>query len=62
MSRKPAVISTSQLREAARAAVANAMEERTTAMSEAEARDTSGGAIYQQPILQGYFPTDPNLS
>ena len=59
--RKPAAISPSQLREAARAAVATAVQARTTALSENESREISGGLIASSgPVLSGYFPTEPS--
>ena len=54
MSRRPAVLHPAQLRDAARAAVASAIQERTIAISEAEARATSGGYfIGPEPTLSG---------
>ena len=64
MSRRPTSVTPGQLREAARAAVASAVAQRTTPLSEQEARNTSGGAVQQfvitEPILLGMFPApDP---
>ena len=69
MSRRPAVLSPMQLREAARAAVATAIAERTTALSEREARNVSGGGYSDpfsigEPVLSGAVmePSFPTLS
>jgi hypothetical protein len=60
MSRRPATLSPEQLLDAARAAVATAVEERTVALTEAEARGTNGGGIVPTfPTLSGAVMTPP---
>lgn len=52
MTRRPSVLTPAQILDAARSAVTTAVEERTVALSEAEARSTSGGSF-------GETGTDP---